>query len=152
MREPPKACLNAADDDGRFFVALADQIAVDRHGVVRALSHEAAGRVCVSFPVAAGDGIVVHHRVHVPAHHKEAEARPPQRRDRRRVFPVRLADDADFIARVFKHAGDDGVAERRMVDIGVTDDCAQPRRFISDLEMGKNSAMTGLQSIYYSLL
>ena len=30
--------------------------------------------------------------------------------------------------------------------------CAQPRRFISDLEMGKNSAMTGLQSIYYSLL
>ena len=61
MREPPKACLNAADDDGGFFVALADQIAVDRHSVVRALSHEAAGRVCVNLPVMAGDGIVVHH-------------------------------------------------------------------------------------------
>ena len=98
MREPPKACLNAADDDGGFFVALADQIAVDRHSVVRALSHEAAGRVCVSFSVMAGDGIVVHHRVHVAAADQKAEPRLAQDGDGIWIFPVRLGDDTDLVA------------------------------------------------------
>ena len=122
MREPPKACLNAADDDGGFFVALTDQIAVDRHGVVRALSGDAAGRVCVSFPVAAGDGIVVHHRVHVAAADQKAEPGLAQDGDGIGVFPVRLGDDADLVAVGPQNARDDRVSKRRMVNVRVADD------------------------------
>ena len=122
MREPPKACLNAADDDGGFFVALADQIAVDRHSVVRALSHEAAGRVCVNLPVMAGDGIVVHHRVHVAAADQKAEPGLAQDGDGIGIFPVRLRDDADLVAVGLQNTRDDRVSKRRMIDIRVADD------------------------------
>ena len=68
VREPPQARLDAADDDGLAAVGPADEIAVDRHGVVGALTHDAAGGIGVGLPVGLGDSIVVDHRVHISAH------------------------------------------------------------------------------------
>ena len=119
--KPSETCLNATDDNGRFFVALANQVAVDRYGVVRALAHDAAGRVGVRFAVMAGDGVVVDHRVHVAAADQKAETRLPQDRYRIGIFPIRLGDDANLVAVRFQNARDDRVPERRMVDVSVAD-------------------------------
>lgn len=122
MRKPSKACLNAADDDGLAAVGAADEVAVDRHGVIGPLAHHAAGGIGVGFPVGLGDGVVVDHRVHIAAHDKKAQARFAEGVDRSGIFPVGLRDDADLIARVLQHARDDRVAERRVIDIAVADD------------------------------
>ena len=119
-RPSPAAKAAFAADSGRQIHGQNRALrAVDRHGVVRALSHEAAGRVCVSFPVAAGDGIVVHHRVHVAAADQKAEPGLAQDGDGIGIFPVRLRDDADLVAVGLQNTRDDRVPERRMVDIGV---------------------------------
>ena len=121
VRKPAKARLNAADDDGLAAVSAADEVAVDRHGVVGPLAHDAAGGIGVGLPVGLGDGIVVDHRVHIAAHDEKAQTRLAEGVDRSGIFPVGLRNDADLIARVLEHARDDRVAERRMVDVAVAD-------------------------------
>ena len=80
MRQPSQTRLNAADEDGHVLVGLADKVAVDRGGVVRALAHDAAGGEGVGFPVVLGDGIVVDHGVHIAAGDQKAEPGLARRR------------------------------------------------------------------------
>ena len=65
---------------------------------------------------------MVHHGVHIAAHHQKAQSRLAQRTDGIGILPVRLGNDAHLIPRRLQHAADDGVAEGRMIHIGVTDD------------------------------
>ena len=122
MCKPAKARFDAADDDRLAAVGAADEVAVDRYGVIGPLAHHAAGGIGVGFPVGFGDGIVVDHRVHIAAHDEKAQARLAEGIDRSGILPVGLRDDADLIARVLEHARDDRVAKRRMIDIAVADD------------------------------
>ena len=122
MRKPAQACLDAADDDGLAAIGPADEIAVDRHGIVGPLAHDAAGGIGVGLPVGLGDGIVVDHRVHIPAHDQKAQAGFAESVDGGGVLPVRLGEDADLIPCVLQHARDDRMAERGVVDVAVADD------------------------------
>lgn len=86
MRKPSQACLDAADDDGLAAVGAADEVAVDRHGVIGPLAHHAAGGIGVLLSVGLGDGVVVDHRVHIAAHDKKAQARFAEGVDRSGIF------------------------------------------------------------------
>ena len=121
VRKAAEACLDAADDDRGLFIRPADEVAVDGHGVVRPLSHHAAGREGVGLAVLFRDGVVVDHRVHVAAGDEKAEPRLAEGGDGGRVLPVRLGEDADLIARVLQHARNDGVAEGGVIDIRIAD-------------------------------
>lgn len=122
MPQPAQTRLNAADENGNVLVGLADKVAVDRGGVVRALAHNAAGGEGVGFPVVLGDGIVVDHGVHIAAGDQKAQPGTAENVDRFGIFPIRLRDDAHIVAVAFQNPADDGVAEGWVIDVGVADD------------------------------
>ena len=105
-----------------MFVRAADEIAIDRHRSIRAMSGLAAGGVGVCMAAMLGHGVMIDHRVHVAGAHQKAQARLAENRDARRVVPIRLADDAHAIAMCFENAADDGHAKAGMVDVGVAAD------------------------------
>ena len=116
-----QAGFDTADDDGDFLIGLTDQIAVHNSGVVGSLAHHTAGSVGIGFAPVLGDGIVVHHGVHIAAGDQETQSGAAIDIDGGRLFPVRLGDDAHLVARLFQHTADDGVAEGVVIHIRVTD-------------------------------
>ena len=108
-------------------MGLADQVAVDHGGVVRALAGDAAGGVGVGFTAVLAHGVVVDHGVHVSGADQIAQARRAENIDRIRVPPVRLGADCHLISGAFQHTADDGVAEGGVVHIGVADDVDEIR-------------------------
>ena len=66
MRKAAQAGLDAADDDGRFLKRAADEVGIYDDGVIRAQAHFAVGGEKVAAAALFGDGIVVHHGIHVP--------------------------------------------------------------------------------------
>ena len=113
--------LKASDEDGNILIGPADQIAVDDGGIVRPLAHHTAGGEGIGLALVLGDGVVVHHGIHIAAGHQKAQPRIAQRIDGLGILPIRLGDDADGIAVAFQNAADDGVTERGVIHIGVTD-------------------------------
>ena len=69
-----------------------------------------------------GDGVVVHHGVHVAAADKEAQTGSAEDVNGLGISPVRLGDDDDAVAVAFQNPADDGVAEGMVVHISVADD------------------------------
>ena len=122
MGQAAEAGLNAAHHNGLVGEGAANEVAVHHGGVVRPLSNHTAGGEGVRLAAAFGHGVVVHHGVHVAAHHQEGQARFSQSQDALGVLPVRLGDDAHLVAGVLQHPGDDGVAESGVVHVGVADD------------------------------
>ena len=122
-----EAGLDAADEDGYILVGLADQVAVDNGGVVRPLAHDATGGEGVGLSAVVGNGVVVHHRVHVAAADQKAQPGAAKDVDGLGIFPVRLRDDAHAVAVIFQDPADDGMAEGRVVYIGVTNDIYEIR-------------------------
>ena len=127
MGQAAQTGLNAANENGYIFVGLPDEIAVDDGGVVRALAHDAAGSEGVRLPAVPGDGIVVDHGVHVAAADQKAQPGATEDVDGLGVAPVRLRDDDHAVAVAFQNAADDGVAERRVVYVGVANDVDKVR-------------------------
>ena len=121
MPQPAQTRLNTADEDGNVLVGLTDKVAVDRSGVVRAFAHDAAGGEGIGFPVVLGDGIVVDHRVHIAAGDQKPQPGTAENVDGFGIFPIRLRDDANIVAVAFQNPADDGVAEGRMIHIGIPD-------------------------------
>ena len=119
MGKPPEARLNSADQDGNLLIGLADQVAVDYGSVVRALAHDPARGKCVRFPVVAGDGIVVHHGIHIAAGHQKGKPGLSEYIDGFRILPVRLRNDAHTVAVMLQHPADDGMTEGGMVYVGI---------------------------------
>ena len=122
MGKTAEGCFDAADDNGNMGIAPADEIAVDGGGIVRAQAHFAPGGEIVIAPAAFCHGIVVHHGVHIAAHHQKAQARGAQKLDAVRVLPVRLGDDAHLKPMGLQNPADDGMAKGGVVYIGVADD------------------------------
>ena len=54
---------------------------------------------------------MVHHRIHISGTDQPSETRLTQNLDGFLILPVRLGDDAYFIAVRFEHTADDRVAE-----------------------------------------
>ena len=104
VTQAAQAGLNAADDDGRVLVGLADQIAVDHRGVVGPLAHLAAGGVGIGLPAVLGDGIVVDHGVHIAAGNQEAQTGLAVNIDGGGLAPVGLGDDAHLITGLLQNS------------------------------------------------
>ena len=121
MSQTPQARFDAAEDDRRLFVGPTDQVAVDRQRPVRPFSHDAARRIGIGLPPLFRDGIMIHHRIHISRRHEEAEPRLPENRNALIVFPVGLGDDPHAVAMGLQKPADDGVAEGRMIHIGIPD-------------------------------
>ena len=98
MRHAPQTRLDAADDDGYIGVELTQ---------------------AVDF---LGRRELVEQGIHVASRDEEAEARLPEAVKVLRRMPVRLRDDADLVAVLLEQTADDGRAETRVVDIGITRD------------------------------
>ena len=79
MPQAAETCLNAADEDGRMPVALADEVAVDDRRVIRALPADTAGGKGVGLPMVMGNSIVIDHGVHIAAGNEKAKPRLPPR-------------------------------------------------------------------------
>ena len=119
--------FNSADENGYVFIGLPDQVTVHDGGIIRALSHDAAGGKGIGFPPMAGDGIVVHHGVHVAAADQKAQPGPAKGRYGLGILPIGLRDDAHAVAPAFQNTADNGVAEGRVIHIGITNDIYKVR-------------------------
>ena len=82
MRDAPQAGLDPAQHDrAAALEMLADQVAVDDDRPVRPPVVDAAGRVVVGFALAAGGGVVGHHRIDAAAADAPEQLRLAQPRD-----------------------------------------------------------------------
>lgn len=122
MRKAAQAGLDAADDDGRFLKRAADEVGIYDDGVIRAQAHFAAGGEKVAAAALFGDGIVVHHGIHIAGGNEKAKFWLAECAHAFGVAPVRLCDNADRETVCFENAGDDRRAERRVVDVGIAAD------------------------------
>ena len=121
MGKTAQAGLNAANEDGHILIGLADQITVDDGGIVRAFTHHTAGGEGIGLALVLGDGVVVHHGVHIAAGHQKTQTRFAQNVNGFRISPIRLGDDTHRVTGLFQHTADDGMTKRRMVHISVGD-------------------------------
>ena len=122
VAQPSQTGLDAADDDRRMLVGLADQVAIDDDSVVGALANDAAGRVGVLMAALLGHRIVVDHGVHVAGGDQKAEPRLAILLYTRVVAPVGLADQRNAVAARLQQAADDRSAKARMVHVRVAAD------------------------------
>ena len=122
MGQTAQTGFDAADDNGNIMIDPANQIAIDHRGIVGPLAHDAAGGKGVVFAALLGDGVVIDHGIHIAAGDEEPQAGTAQGRDGLGVLPVGLGQNADFIAVGFQNPADDGMAEGRMIHIGIADD------------------------------
>ena len=118
MCQTPQAGFDTAEDD-RLFRPGADQVGIDDRRIIRTFSHLAARCVGILCAALFRNRIMVYHRVHISGAHKPSETRFAQNLNGFLILPVRLGDDAYFIAVRFKHTTDDRVAERRVIDIRI---------------------------------
>ena len=121
VAQPPQAGLDPADEDGNIPVGLADQVAVDNGGIVGPLAHDPAGSEGVRFASVLGDGVMVHHGIHIAAGNQKSKTGAAVNSNGLGIFPVRLRNDADAVAATFQHTADDCMAKGRVVHIGVAD-------------------------------
>ena len=122
MRHAPQARLDAADDDGHIGVELTQAVAVDDRRALWPMAGLAARRVSIFMADFLGRRELVEQGIHVASRDEEAEARLPEAVKVLRRMPVRLRDDADLVAVLLEQTADDGRAETRVVDIGITRD------------------------------
>ena len=133
MGQSSQTRFDPSDDDRRLFVHLTDEITVYDSGVVRALSHHASRGERICLPPLFGDGVMVHHRIHVAGRHEKAEPGFPELCDARLVLPVRLRYDGHFISVCFQRSRNDRMAKRRVVHIGIPGHIDKIRMFPSPL-------------------
>ena len=117
-----QARLDAADDDGRVFERLADEIAIDRDGSVGPVAFLAARSIGVGVTTVLGHRIMVDHGVHVAGADQKAQARLAEHGNAGGVGPVGLADDAHLVAVCVEDAADDSHAKAGMIHVGVAAD------------------------------
>ena len=122
MGQTAQTGFDAADDNGNVVIDPANQIAINHRGIVRPFAHDAAGGEGVGLAALLGDGVVVDHGIHIAAGDEEPQAGTAQGRNGLGILPVGLGQNADFIAVGLQDPADDGMAEGRMIHIGVTDD------------------------------
>ena len=99
MGEPPKACLNAADDNRDVRIEAVEHVGVDDGGPVRA-GRLSSGGVCVVTPFTQCRRVGVNHGVDCSRDDGEEEVRFAElsKAFAGAVFPVRLADDGNRIS------------------------------------------------------
>ena len=99
MGEPPKACLNAADDNRDVRIEAVEHVGVDDGGPVRA-GRLSSGGVCVVTPLSKRRRVGVNHGVDCSGNDGEEEVwfAELSKAFAGAVFPVRLADDGNAVS------------------------------------------------------
>lgn len=122
MGDTAQGCLDAAQHHRYVAVGLLAALAIDQAGAIRALAGQAAGRIGVVGADLLVGGVAVDHRVHVASSDTEEQVRLAELHEVVFAAPVRLGNDAHAKTLGFEQTTDDGHAERRMIDVGVTGD------------------------------
>ena len=128
MCETAQGCLQPPDDDGHVAIRLADAVAVDDSRAIGAQSRLPAGRVKIPAALLFGGGVVGHHRVDIAGCHKKSQPRAAVGTEGIAGLVIGLCKDGNAIARVLKHAGNDGNTKGRMIHIGIARDVNKIRR------------------------
>ena len=128
MREAAERSLHAADGDGNIAVGLANQAAIDIDRAIRPLGRLAAGGIHIGGTAALGGGIMVHHAVNHAGGDEKTIVGTAEALEIIRIFPIRLGEHRDVIARGLERADNDGRAEGRMIHICVAADVDKIRR------------------------
>ena len=118
----PQACLESAQDKRRLFKGPADQVAVDHHGVVGALSHLAARAEGIAASMLFVDRVVVDHGIHISGGYQKAKTRLTQGSNALGLAPVRLADHSHRISSGLQDTRNNGRPEARVVHIRISAD------------------------------
>ena len=119
MGDAAQTALNAAQDDGHFFVGFAAALAIDDGGAVGAFAAEVAGGVGIVSADFAISGVTVDHRVHVARRDPPKQVGLAEGFERLGALPVGLGDDTDAKALGLKHPTNHCHAEAGVIDIGV---------------------------------
>ncbi len=120
MGDAAQRSLDAAEHDRHVLVGFLATLAVHQAGAVRAPAGKATRGVGVVGTDFLVRGIAVDHRVHVARSHAEEQVRLAEFHEVVFRLPVRLGNDAHAEALGLQQAADDGHAERRVVDVGIT--------------------------------
>ncbi len=123
MCNPTQRRLDATEDNRDVRINLFQNVAIDYRGVIRTETRLASRSVSVVGTKAFIGCVVVHHRVHASCRDTEKQARLAELTEIAQVVaPVRLRDNAYFVAFLFKCASDNCRSKRWMVDVRVAAD------------------------------
>ena len=117
-----KRGLDAAENDRQAGEGGFGEIRIDDGGAVGALSRDAAGRACVVAPFLAEGRVMAEEGVHGACAKAAEEPRAAHPLDVVRRVPSWLVDDADLVAFAFQKPCQQGDAEARMIDVGISGD------------------------------
>ncbi len=120
MGEAPERGLDAAEDDPRPLVELAEAVGVDDDGPVGHPRLER--RVGVDGPLPLERGVIDEHAVDRARGDAEEEARPAELDEILFPLPVGALDDADLVALGVEDAGDHPHGRQRVVGVGLAAD------------------------------
>ena len=120
MGQSSQAGFNPAQNNGCFFISLADQIAVHDHCAVRSKSHLTARRVRILLSVLLRHCIVIYHGIHISGRYQKSQPRFSKYLNTLLLFPVRLRNDTHFISTALQQPADNRSTKGRMVHIGIT--------------------------------
>ena len=84
------------------------------------MAHFPAGAVAIRGTALFADGIVRHHRVDVARGNEEAESWASESLEVLAIFVVGLRENSHSEALCLEHAGYNGNAKRRMIDVRIT--------------------------------
>ena len=117
-----EGCFDTAEDDRQAGEGGFGEIRIDDGGAIGALSRDAAGRACVVAPFLAEGGVVAEEGVHGACADAAEKAWAAHPLEIVRRVPSWLVNDADLVSFAFQETAQQGDAEARMIDVGVSGD------------------------------
>ena len=95
MCQPPKRCLNAADNHRNVFIFPPDQVAVDDDCPVRPSAGYPARRIAVRAPALLCRRIMTDHGIHIAGRYQKAKTRLSKRCNAVRIPIIRLCENTN---------------------------------------------------------
>ena len=138
MGKAPQGSFHAADGNRNIAVGFANQVTIDVDCAIRSPGRFAAWRINIGRTAALGGGVVIHHAVNHAGGDEKAVIRTAKTLEIVGVFPIRLGEHRNVVARGFQRADDDGRAEGRMIHIRVAADINKIRRIPAALAHIRN--------------
>ena len=122
MRHTAETCLQSADHDGNAGKCLLCQLGVNHKRMRRTFPGGAVFAEHILSAFASADSVEVDHGVHISAGNTNTDTGTSHDFKGFRIAPVRLGDDAYFVAAVCEQPSDDCGAERGVIHIAVAGD------------------------------
>ena len=119
MSHAAQAGFQSANDNRRVLISSSNQVAVYSNCSIRTKSHFPARGKCIGSTMLLGNGIMIHHGIHVAGRHKESQPRLTEDGDGSIILPIRLGDKSNLISARFQQSRYDCSTEAWVVHIGI---------------------------------